>query len=72
MGRVEDERGVLNLGRAIVGLGLIVMASALAFYGIATEGTTATQSAAATLRCVWAFLLGTIIMIAGGLAGARR
>lgn len=63
-----------GLGKFLVGLGLTVMAAAIAYYGVATDaaalGRAHGHAPAATT--FWAFFAGTLVAIAGGIVSARR
>ncbi len=58
----------------LVGLGLVVMASAVAFYGFVTDesGAVSTVANSGAAAAFWVFLTGTLIAILGGLTRARR
>jgi hypothetical protein len=62
------------MSKFLVGIGLIVMASGIAFYGLATDepGTPAAAANMAAATAFWVFFAGTLIAITGGMSRARR
>jgi hypothetical protein len=61
------------MGKFLVGLGLIVMASAIAFYGLVGDeaGVPPSLVNTASAAAVWVFLAGTLIAILGGVFGGK-
>jgi hypothetical protein len=62
------------MGKFIVGLGLVVMLSAVAFYSFVANDPAVPVSAinaTALPGAFWVFLAGTLIAIMGGLQGRR-
>lgn len=62
-----------GLGKFLVGLGLTVMAAAIAYYGIATDAAPlgGAEAPSATATTFWAFVAGTLMAIAGGIVSAK-
>jgi uncharacterized membrane-anchored protein YitT (DUF2179 family) len=62
------------MSKLLVGLGLVVMASAVAYFGLVSgqpQVTAATVNSAAS-AAFWLFLTGTMIAIAGGISARTR
>ena len=61
------------MGRFLVGVGLVVMLSAVAFFATMQGDATATaqQVDSAVSSAVWIFLAGTMIAIFGGVVQPR-
>ena len=66
--------GDLMLGKFLVGIGLMIMASAIAYYGMSTEVVTGGGIQGADRGASLAFLmflLGVLVAIVGGISAAR-
>lgn len=61
------------MGRFLVGVGLVVMLSAVAFFSVVANDPTVPVSQVnnAVSSAVWTFLAGTAIAIVGGLQRTR-
>jgi hypothetical protein len=65
--------GDMMVGKFLVGIGLVIMASAIAYYGMSMEAA-ATGSQAADRGASLAFLVflfGVLVAIVGGISAAR-
>ena len=63
-----------GLGKLLVGLGLTVMAVAIAYYGIASDTALPGGTPGHTLSATtfWVFFAGTLLAIAGGTVSAKH
>ena len=60
-----------GFGKLMVGLGLTVMAAAIAYYGVATDAAALGGAHATSATTFWAFFAGTLMAIAGGIVSAK-
>ena len=60
-----------GLGTFLVGLGLTVMAAAIAYYGVASNTAALGGGHALSATTFWAFFAGTLMAIAGGIVSAK-